>query len=193
MNDAPRFAYPRPQLERPQWMCLNGPWRFVFDDERRYSHPSDIAAWPLSIEVPFPPESRGSGIGDRAFHFTCWYERDFDVSAEGRRVLLHFGAVDYYARVWVNGRLVATHEGGHTPFWADITSALRHASPQVVTVMAYDDPLELTKPRGKQDWQLNPHGVWYPRTTGIWQTVWLEKGCSNFINNPRSTQRHDAR
>jgi len=186
-EEASKFAYPRPQLQRPQWMDLNGRWRFVFDDARRYGHPSDIAEWPRFIEVPFPPESQASGIGDTGFHFTCWYEREFEIAPEGRRVLLHFGAVDYYARVWVNGRLVATHEGGHTPFWADITSALRTSGAQTVTVMAYDDPLELTKPRGKQDWQLKPHSVWYPRTSGIWQTVWLESVPPTYIERIRWT------
>src|SRR5438045_6120401 len=97
-DETPRFAYPRPQLQRPQWIDLNGRWRFLFDDARRYAHPSEIAEWPLFIEVPFPPESQASGIGDTGFHFTCWYEREFEIAAEGRRVLLHFGAVDYYAR-----------------------------------------------------------------------------------------------
>jgi hypothetical protein len=83
------------------------------------------------------------------------------------------GAVDYSARVWVNGKLAATHEGGHTPFFADITDMLRRR--QAGVVRAEDDPHDLTKPRGKQDWQLEPHSIWYPRTTGIWQTVWLER------------------
>src|SRR4051812_24736380 len=81
-------------------------------------------------------------------------------------------AVDYAARVWVNGRFVAAHEGGHTPFSADITFALNATGSQTVTICAEDDPHDLTKPRGKQDWQLEPHAIWYPRTTGIWQTVW---------------------
>lgn len=91
-------------------------------------------------------------------------------------MLLHFGAVDYAATVWVNGHLVATHEGGHTPFWADITDALRGepGAEQRVTVRAEDDPWDLHKPRGKQDWLKEPHAIWYPRTTGIWQSVWLE-------------------
>ena len=94
--------------------------------------------------------------------------------ARGGRVILHFGAVDYQARVWVNDFKIITHEGGHTPFSADITFALRDDGPQVVAVWAEDDPHDLEKPRGKQDWKREPHGIWYPRTTGIWQTVWLE-------------------
>jgi beta-galactosidase/beta-glucuronidase len=126
-------AYPRPQLVREQWTSLNGLWKFLFDHDGMYSKPDEIDAWPLNIEVPFPPESKASGIGDRGFHRACWYQREFHLMVNAdqtsdddgtSRVLLHFGAVDYYAKVWVNGLLVATHEGGHTPFIADITFAL---------------------------------------------------------------------
>ena len=88
--------------------------------------------------------------------------------------LLRFGAVDHRATVWVNGRLVAEHEGGHTPFAADVTGVLTVGGPQLVVVRAEDDPKDLTQPRGKQDWQERPHAIWYERTTGIWQPVWLE-------------------
>jgi beta-galactosidase/beta-glucuronidase len=169
------FGYPRPQLERANWMSLNGPWRFTYDDERRYFRPADIDCWPLIIVVPFPPESTLSGIGDRGFHAACCYQRDFELMPADDRVILHFGAVDYLAKVWVNGSLAATHEGGYTPFAADITDLLDPSGRQTVTVHVVDDPHDLAKPRGKQDWQLEPHSIWYPRTTGIWQTVWLER------------------
>ena len=90
------------------------------------------------------------------------------------RWLLHFGAVDYSASVWVNGVCLGKHEGGYTPFTFDITDLLTGATCEIV-VRADDDPHDLTKPRGKQDWQLEPHSIWYPRTSGIWQTVWLER------------------
>ena len=181
------FGYPRPQLQRDQWDSLNGPWRFAFDNEGRYRKPADIDDWPLSIEVPFPPESAASGIGDRGFHVACWYQREVDVRIDAGRVLLHFGAVDYFAHVWVNDLLVVTHEGGHTPFSADITFALRAQGAQTITVMAHDDPHELTKPRGKQDWKLEPHAIWYPRTTGIWQTVWIEHVGASYLKTIRWT------
>jgi hypothetical protein len=187
-----QFAYPRPQLERPRWTSLNGRWNFAFDNERRYGRPSDITHWPLSIEVPFPPESAASGIGDLGYHAACWYQREFELIPDQTHVLLHFGAVDYYARVWVNGHLVATHEGGHTPFSADITFALNPSGRQTVAVMAHDDPLDLTKPRGKQDWQLKPHLIWYPRTSGIWQTVWLERVAATYIEKIRWTPHLDG-
>ncbi|MFN2645549.1 MAG: glycoside hydrolase family 2 protein [Burkholderiales bacterium] len=180
-------GYPRPQLERASWQSLDGRWRFLYDDEKRYRRPSDIKAWPLAIEVPYPPESRRSGIGDRGFHACCWYQRDFEMQPQGGRILLHFGAVDYAARVWVNDLLVARHEGGHTPFSADITAALAESGRHSVTVMVEDDPRELTKPRGKQDWQLEPHAIWYPRTTGIWQTVWLERVPRTYLDKIRWT------
>lgn len=181
------FAYPRPQLVRRQWTDLNGPWRFCYDDERRFSSPRDIESWPLQIEVPFAPESAASGIGDTGFHTVCWYEREFDCPTGDDRVILRFGAVDYAAQVWVNGRLATTHEGGQTPFCADITSLLDPSGRQTVTVCVEDDPLDLAKPRGKQDWQLEPHSIWYPRTTGIWQTVWFERVARTYINKIRWT------
>jgi beta-galactosidase/beta-glucuronidase len=184
-----QHGYPRPQLQRAQWTCLNGPWRFRFDDEASLANPSEVGEWPLQITVPYPPEARASGIGDRGFHKCCWYERDFECKPGKDRVVLRFGAVDYAAKVWVNGKLAVTHEGGHTPFWADITDMLRPDGHQVVTVRADDDPHELTKPRGKQDWQLEPHSIWYPRTSGIWQTVWLERVPKTFIDKVRWTPK----
>ena len=181
------FAYPRPQLVRKHWQSLNGIWQFRFDSELKFRHPTEITEWPLQIEVPFPPESKRSGIGDHGFHKRCWYEREFNIQPEGGRIILHFGAVDYAAKVWVNNKLVATHEGGHTPFWADITQPLDESGVQKVTVMVEDDPHDLTKPRGKQDWQLEPHSIWYPRTTGIWQTVWLERVSNTYIQSIRWT------
>jgi beta-galactosidase/beta-glucuronidase len=176
--------HPRPLLRRDRWLSLDGPWRFAFDPEARWHQPGEVEAWPLVINVPFAPESRMSGIGDTGFHPVCWYERDFELERrEGTRALLHFGAVDYQARVWINGFPVAEHEGGHTPFSIDITRALRPGPLQRVTVQALDDPEDLEKPRGKQDWRLEPHGIWYPRTSGIWQTVWLEQVPETYVRH----------
>jgi hypothetical protein len=185
-------THPRPQLQRPDWTELDGAWRFCYDDEQRFLHPSDVADWPLRIRVPFPPESVASGIGDTGFHACCWYERDFEVNADGGRVILRFGAVDYAAKVWLNGHLAVSHEGGHTPFFADITSFLRPDGMQTVTVQAIDDPHDLTKPRGKQDWQLEPHAIWYPRTTGIWQPVWFEKVGRTYVDKVRWTPHAES-
>ncbi len=172
--------HPRPQLVRDGWIDLCGTWQFAFDD-------ADVGlddAWidrpevfDRTITVPFPPESRASGIGDTAPHAVVWYRRTFHIAPEQwqGRLLLHCGAVDYEARVWVNGKLVAEHEGGHTPFSADITSALRaDGEDQVIVIRAEDQPEDLTQPRGKQFWEPRPRRIWYHRTTGIWQPVWLE-------------------
>jgi len=181
-------------LRRSDWTSLNGVWRFCYDDELRYRIPRDVVDWPQQIQVPFAPESSRSGINDQTFHRACWYERDFELTPAdlvdgdpSHRTVLHFGAVDYQAQVWVNGDLVAEHEGGHTPFSADITYALSPGRSQRVTVRVLDDPFDLEKPRGKQDWRLEPHSIWYPRTTGIWQTVWLERVASAHIASLRWT------
>jgi len=91
------------------------------------------------------------------------------------RWLIHFGAVDYDAEVWLDGNLVGTHEGGYTPFTVDLTRRIYTGGEHELVVRAHDDPLDLSKPRGKQDWQIEPHSIWYFRTTGIWQTVWVER------------------
>ena len=174
-------AYPRPQLVRAEWTSLNGPWQFAFDNEHRFDMTHRPVEWTHEIRVPFPPESPQSGVNDRGFHLACWYRRSFECPVGDDRVVLHFGAVDYRATVWVNGHRMVVHEGGHTPFWADITGALDPSGTQVVTVLAEDDPLDLAKPRGKQDWQLEPHSIWYPRTTGIWQAVWMERVPRTYI------------
>ncbi|MBB5234034.1 glycoside hydrolase family 2 protein [Deinococcus budaensis] len=171
--------HPRPQLTRERWEDLGGVWQFAHDDEdrglgERWFERGE--AFDQQIVVPFPPESRASGLRASGYHPVVWYSRTVRVAPEDRagRVLLHFGAVDYRAQVWVNGRLVAEHEGGHTPFTAEITPALGPEDTQRVVVRAQDDPLDLAQPRGKQDWEEAPHAIWYHRTTGIWQPVWLE-------------------
>jgi hypothetical protein len=123
------------------------------------------------INVPFCPESQLSGIGERAGD-VVWYRRRFD-APDAERLLLHFGAVDYWATVWVNDVEVARHEGGHTPFSADITAAIRPGD-NVVVVRAEDALADMTLPRGKQHWTETPEGIFYTATTGIWQPVWLE-------------------
>ena len=175
-------AYPRPQLRREGWISLNGIWDFAFDDDAVWSEPHSIQ-WSAKIKVPFSPETRESGVNRSGFFRAVWYRRSFarPALAPGQRLLLHFGAVDYSAEVWVNGTKVCSHQGGYTPFHADITEALQGTGAQEVIVRAEDDPLDLAKPRGKQDWKLESHSIWYPRTTGIWQTVWLEPVPASFI------------
>ena len=173
--DQEERGYPRPQLRRARWISLNGQWEFATEPSRECSRPSDVA-WARQIRVPFAPEAPASGIGDTGFHPSCWYRRHCELGprAEGERWLLHFGAVDYRATVWINGVCAGAHDGGYTPFTFDITD-LCGPGPFELVVHAQDDPLDLCKPRGKQDWQPQPHSIWYPRTSGIWQTVWIER------------------
>ena len=96
------FAYPRPQLQRANWTSLNGPWRFRYDDDQAFNRPQDIDHWPQQITVPFPPESKASGINDRGFHKVCWYQRDFDIKPGRERVMLRFGAME---KAWKGDRL----------------------------------------------------------------------------------------
>ncbi|HEU0034966.1 MAG TPA: glycoside hydrolase family 2 TIM barrel-domain containing protein [Kofleriaceae bacterium] len=170
-----RGNHPRPQMQRERWHSLDGPWEFTYDDDARWSEPRAVV-FDRQIRVPYPPESTASGVGDQGFHPVCWYRRTVDVPKEraGQRVLVHFGAVDYAARVWANGQLVAEHRGGHTPFHADVTDALASRDKLELVVRVEDDPHDLAQPRGKQDWLERSHEIWYPRTTGIWQTVWVE-------------------
>jgi beta-galactosidase/beta-glucuronidase len=199
----PRSEFPQPQFERADWQNLNGRWQFEFDDgdvglaedwadaQHRFSR---------EITVPYCFESRLSGIGDTSFHPWAWYRRSFTVSDgwRGRRVLLKFGAVDYRAMVWVNGRLAGGHEGGHTPFVFDVTDLVK-AGQNTVTVRAEDPPTDRSIPRGKQFWEAKSRGIFYTRSSGIWQTVWLEAVGQSYLErvaittNPDGTVRFDAR
>lgn len=173
-------TYPRPQLLRSAWHDLSGDWDFASDDVP--ARPLRDVSFDRTIAVPFPPESPASGIHETGYHPCVWYRRQFGADAlrdagldEGRRrILLHFGAVDQSATVWVNGQVVATHEGGQSPFTADVTDAVDANGVNEVVVRAIDLPDDVSVLRGKQDWREKPHSIWYHRTTGIWQPVWLE-------------------
>jgi beta-galactosidase/beta-glucuronidase len=186
---------PRPQLVREGWAALDGDWDFALDPEGRWRGPSDVR-WNARIRVPFSPETPASGIGFTGFFRACWYRLRAPVPfgpgdlTEGHRLVLRFGAVDHRADVWVGGRWCGEHEGGYTPFAFDVT-ALAAGGPLEIVVRAEDDPADLAKPRGKQDWELEPHSIWYPRTTGIWQTVWLEVVPSAHIRSVRWTPSLD--
>ncbi|MDP9410389.1 MAG: glycoside hydrolase family 2, partial [Actinomycetota bacterium] len=185
-------------------MNLNGEWHFAFDDEEAGLAEGwqNVAAGDLGadgspfdrkITVPFAYQARLSGIGETAFHDVVWYARTFEppLPSDGR-LLLHFGAVDYRATVWVNGVHVVSHEGGHTPFSADVTHALLREGENVLVVRAEDPSRDVTVPRGKQYWREESEGIFYTRTTGIWQTVWLEPVGRRRIDSLRLTPDMDA-
>ncbi|PSL00030.1 glycosyl hydrolase family 2 [Murinocardiopsis flavida] len=187
--DAPRAEYPRPQFARPDWLCLNGRWDFEID-RADSGLERGLLDTPLSgeITVPFCPESELSGIGDVDFMETVWYRREVEIPAawSDRRVLLHFQAVDYDATVWVNGVEVARHRGGFTPFSADLGGAAAAGERAVITVRARD-PKRGPQARGKQATFYANTSCFYTRTTGIWQSVWLEPVADVHLRRPRIT------
>lgn len=186
----PRAEYPRPQFRRADWLCLNGPWQFEVDGGdsglARGLVQRDLAQ---TITVPFCPESPLSGVDNQDFMPAVWYRRTVDVPAAwaGRTVLLHFQAVDYDATVWVNGREVGRHRGGFTPFTCNLGDIAATGEPVTIVVRARDSA-QGPQPRGKQIvTDYGPRGVFYPRTTGIWQTVWLEPVPTAALRRPRIT------
>lgn len=182
-----RENHPRKIFRRESWFSLNGEWDFYFDDNEEFLVPDEVIKWDLKITVPFSPETPASGIADTDFHPRCWYRKKFNHNRTKERTILHFGAIDYEAQVWLNGIYLGTHTGGYTPFFFDISEALNDGEEQVLIVRADDDPHDLTKPRGKQDWLREPHSIWYPRTSGIWQTVWLEDVSATYIEKIKCT------
>lgn len=165
MRPIPREEYPRPQLVRENWMNLNGEWDFSFDTEN----------YDRKIMVPFAYQSVLSGICTQDIHDTVWYRRNFDLPAsmEGKEILLHFGAVDYECDIWVNDIFITHHVGGHINFTCDITHAVKQQG-NILRVKVRDETLDMEMPRGKQYWKEQSESIFYTRTTGIWQTVWLE-------------------
>ncbi len=183
----PRPEHPRPDLQREPWLNLNGPWHFGFDpravgEQERWHSAGSGPRKDMSINVPFPWESALSGVAARDYQGAAWYEREITVPADwvGRRVFLHFGAVDWSARVWLSGRLIAEHENGYLPFAVDVTDQVRPGQSATLTVRAYDIADSAT-PVGKQVL------YWYTHTSGIWQTVWLEARAPSHVENLRVT------
>jgi hypothetical protein len=180
--------YPRPQLVRTDWLNLNGLWAYAITPDSA-SNPPPFTA---QILVPFPVESALSGVMTNLDeHSKLWYHRSFSVpeSWRGRRVRLHFGAVDWRCKVWVNEQPIGQHQGGYDAFTFDITEALRGNAPEELTVCV-TDPTEGDQPRGKQS--RKPEGIFYTSTSGIWQTVWLEPVPAVCIDRLKATPDVDA-
>ena len=191
-----RPEHPKPQFRRDGWQNLNGLWDFEFDhgnsgEARELFMPE--APMSLKINVPFCPESKLSGIGHTDFLHAVWYRRSFTVTAaqlEGR-VAVHFGAVDYFATVYVNGKKVGKHKGGYVSFSFDITEYVQ-VGENTLTLHAEDDTRSPLIPSGKQCPRFYSSGCEYTRTTGIWQTVWLEFTPKAYIKNFRLYPDADA-
>lgn len=180
--------YPRPQLVRPEWCNLNGLWRYAV-----LPLGEEPASWDGEILVPFAVESSLSGVGRTVGERQeLWYEREFRLPAgwSGKRVLLHFGAVDWRADVWVNGVSMGRHEGGYTPFEFDITPVVKKGD-NTLRVRVWDPTDGGPQPRGKQ--VAHPEGIWYTPVTGIWQTVWLESVPQQYIRRVVATPDLDRR
>lgn len=180
-----REDYPRPQFVRKDWMNLNGIWDFEMDfgksgmERKLYEEES----FTKKILVPFCPESSLSGIGYKDFMNMVWYRREFNIKEiSEKRILLHFQAVDYHARVWINGQKAGEHKGGYTPFSFDITALLKVGA-NTITLCAEDDSRARFQARGKQSEQYYSIGCDYTRTTGIWQTVWLETVPESYLKD----------
>ena len=172
-----RTEHPRPEIFRENWLTLNGVWDFEIDNEKiGLAHGYErCTSFSKKINVPFCPESRLSGIENTDFMAAVWYAREFEVPAAWRkmRVILHIEACDYATRVYINGNYAGSHKGGYTPFKFDITSLLTDGKNRV-TIYAEDDTRDKGQASGKQSERLESYGCFYTRTTGIWQSVWLE-------------------
>ena len=185
MHTIPRPEHPKPQFERSSWLNLNGTWQFTLDQgcsgESRELWKEGVA-FSDSITVPFCPESKLSGIENREFMNGVWYKRTVTLPKQNGRTFLRFGAVDYHCKAFVNGKSVGEHKGGYVSFAFEITQALREGENEI-TVFAMDDTRDRLIPSGKQSRYYESRGCLYTRTTGIWQTVWLEFTPENYIRN----------
>jgi beta-galactosidase/beta-glucuronidase len=188
-KNIPRAEYPRPQFVRDKCLCLNGPWQFEVDPGdsglERGLKDRELSG---TIIVPFCPESELSGINNRDFLNSVWYRRIVKIPAEwtGQRVHLHFQAVDYDSTVWANGIEVGRHRGGFTPFTCDL-SEIAHAAEEITIVLRARDRHRAPQPLGKQAQLFHNHDCLYTRTTGIWQTVWMEPVSPIYLKRPRIT------
>ncbi|MFW6266903.1 MAG: glycoside hydrolase family 2 protein [Halanaerobium sp.] len=195
-NKIPRPEHPKPQFERKDWQNLNGEWNFAFDDQNQ----GEKNKWyinkklPQKIIVPFTFETKASGIAERSEHNYVWYQRTFEVSADqDKEVILNFAAVDYLTKVWINGNFVGSHRGGYDSFCFEISDFVDYEQENNI-VIKVEDSRSKSQPRGKQTYQQDNFLCWYTRTTGIWQTVWLEFVDQNlYLNDLKITPDIDRK
>ena len=186
MNSCPRAEYPRPNLVRADWLCLNGEWDFQIDNSMK----GEFFDYKLSYEfdskiiLPFCPESVLSGVGNVDFMNAVWYKKKITLpeSYKGKEIILHIGAADWSTKVYVNGKFAGAHEGGYTPMAFNITKHLNDGE-NVIAVWVKDDTRSGKQLLGKQSFEYASKGCRYTRTTGIWQTVWIEPVEKAYIVN----------
>ncbi|KAI7025290.1 hypothetical protein KC355_g1080 [Hortaea werneckii] len=190
---APLNGYPRPDFHRTAsgliWQSLNGPWDFVFDDTDTglsdfwYTQSRLPDQGKRTIQVPYVFQCAASGIDERGVHEVLWYQRQIqdlrssEAKERGDRLLLRCGAIDYHATIWLNGRYVGEHTGGHVPFDLDLSDAVAlsgYMAENTLTIRVYDSAFDVTQPRGKQYWGPKPESIFYTPSSGIWQNIWLE-------------------
>lgn len=176
--DLPRPEYPRPQFERSEWINLNGQWSYTFDFSRSGMDRELFRSegFDGQITVPFAPQSELSGVGFTDFIPEMWYQRRLEIPADwdGKRILLHFGAVDYIASIYIDGRIAGRHWGGSSSFTVDITRLVSAGKTHNLVIRVEDDERSGEYAKGKQCGRFASFGCEYTRTTGIWQTVWME-------------------
>lgn len=177
-SNIPRPEYPRPQFERSAWINLNGNWTFTFDfgktgKDRKLN---ESKGFDRTIIVPFCPESELSGVGHKDIINAMWYHKKIQIPSDWttKKTLLNFGGVDYYATIYVDGRLAGTHWGGTSSFSIDVTDFVKDGKEHDLVIYVQDDLRSGKQAGGKQSWNFNSAGCHYTRTTGIWQTVWME-------------------
>jgi hypothetical protein len=177
-STVPRPEHPKPQFERESWINLNGQWTYAFDFGKSGSEKGfkDSKEFNDKITVPFCPESELSGVGHKDFIEMMWYQKNICIPLDwkDKKVILHFGAVDYIAEIFVDGKYVGRHFGGSSSFSFDISDIVRAGGKHSLVVHVTDDMRNGKQPGGKQSFKLKSAGCHYTRTTGIWQTVWLE-------------------
>ncbi|WP_242838210.1 glycoside hydrolase family 2 protein [Butyrivibrio proteoclasticus] len=199
MNNLPRAEYPRPDFVRDSFYCLNGEWDFAYDDanlglsDKWYENAGD--AFDKKIIVPYTYLCELSGINNQDFHDIVWYKKEvsFTKKHENSRLLLHFGAIDHVADIWIDSDHVCHHEGGNTPIEIDVTDSVAGKEKHVITVRAFDDSFDFEMTRGKQFWEKKSSGIFYTRTVGIWQSVWYEEVAPVYLKSVRITPDLDER
>jgi len=196
-NIAPKREHPQPQAVRSAWQNLNGKWDFAETNSVSQKTDTDFLSakkFNEKIIVPFCRESELSGINRKKFVKSVWYKRTFTIPKNwnSKRVLIHFGAVDWKTRVWINGNLVGMHIGGQASFSFEITKFLKNGNNKIV-VNAYDDTRSGIQASGKQSDKLESYGCLYTGITGIWQTVWLEAVGQTYVEKFKITPDPDTK